>query len=323
MLRISPTARPYRFLRRAKGRAVGGFLEIEIPPAVTFGGLTYLQNLIGVEKVMGFVQTILYTGRIKGANPVSALLISQPECGKTTTVTNALLDGKCKSAVALTDVTGRGLAELCKQHPEVSHFIFNDLVTIMSHRDTVNRYTLSIIQAMTEEGLSAMAFPGKIETFEHGRRGIIACSTPGMVKDKRGWWNRHGLASRMLPFFYDHPEPLSIRIKDAIESDGKTQLEIPPRKKVPKSIMLHVPEKHIGVSIPRELGDEIRSLSDHRAHVLGDPKGYRRLKQYRTVAKAHALTRGEKFKNASVSRADVDWLRQIDRYISYTEATML
>jgi hypothetical protein len=278
-------------------------------------------KLVGMEPVLEFVKTVLYTGRVKhlgGPHPLSTVLIASPECGKTSTVTAALIEGKCKSAVALTDVTGRGLMELCKVHPEVTHFVLNDMVTIMSHKETVNRYTLSIINAMTEEGLQTAVWPGTVEVFEHGRRGIIACCTPKMISDRRQWWNLHGLSSRMLPFFYDHSEFLSVKIMDQIEFDDRAS-----RNGDKPAIALRIPEKPVRVIMPQTIEKEIRKLAASRAKVLGDPKGYRRLKQYRLLARAHALSRGGKRVNLAVNDRDFDWLVSMDRFVSYTEAVKL
>jgi hypothetical protein len=281
-------------------------------------------TLIGVEPVLEFVKTVLYTGRVKaagGPRPLSAILIATPECGKTSVVTDAITGGKCKTAIALNDVTGRGLMDLCKHHPEVSHFIINDLVTVMSHRESVNRYTLSIINAVTEEGLTAAAWPGTVETFEHGHRGIIACCTPKLIKDRRQWWNYHGLASRMLPFYYDHTDLLTIQIKDAIDADDKpTAIS---RNGTRGIVPLRIPEKPVRVTIPSNLEYAIRKLADQRAAKLGDPKGYRRLKQYRLLARAHALSRGGSRANLSVADRDFEWLQRMDAFVSYTEARQL
>jgi hypothetical protein len=273
-----------------------------------------LSDLVGVEKVSDFVETILYTGRIAGASPVSALLIGTPETGKTTVCKELVTDSKCKTAVILTDCTGRGLMGLCQAHPEVSHFIINDLVTVMAHRDTVNRYTLSVIQAMTEEGLQSAAYPGQVEVFTHGKRAIIACSTPEMIRDRRAWWHRHGLASRMLPFYYDHSVGLMIRIKDYIETDRPEPARLNGASGV---IRLRIPEKPQTITIPATIAATVRKLSDHRANVLGDPKGYRRLKQYRTILKARALARARKKTAAKVEPIDLEWLEQMDGFISY------
>lgn len=274
-----------------------------------------------MEPVLEFVKTVLYTGRVKqvgGPRPLSAILIASPECGKTSTVTSALIEGKCETAIALTDVTGRGLMHLCQQHPEITHFVINDLVTVMSHRETVNRYTLSIINAMTEEGLKAAVWPGQVEVFEHGHRGIIACCTPQMMNDKRQWWNYHGLASRMLPFFYDHSDFLSIKIMDQIEVDDKAS-----RNGDKPSIILRIPEKPVRVIMPQAIETDIRKLATSRSKLLGDPKGYRRLKQYRLLARAHALSRGGKRINLAVNDRDLDWLIAMDHFVSYTQAVKL
>lgn len=271
-------------------------------------------KLIGNDIVIEFIETVLYTGRIVDANPVSALLIALPECGKTSSVSSLFLDAKCKTAIQLTDATGRGLMELCKYRPEVSHFVLNDFVAIMSHRESVNKYTLAVLSAMTEEGISTVAWPGQVDTFMHGKRAIIGCSTPGVVNDGRQWWVRHGLASRMLPFYYDHSANLSIQIKDSIDSE---------REEKSKGIVLHVPDKLVRIPLSETQRQRIRILADNRAKILGDPKGYRRLKQYRTLVKAHALARAKRKSGIAVNEQDLAFLEVIDRFVSYTEPVKL
>lgn len=262
--------------------------------------------LLGANLLRELTETVILSGKVINTSPISLLLIAPPESGKTSVV----LDRPCKAAFPLCDVTGRGLMQLCKLSPEITHFIINDLVTVMAHKPTVNRYTLSIINAMTEEGIAAVAFPGTIETFAHGKRAIIACLTCTLAKDQRSWWNRSGLSSRMFPFCFDHSAALTIRIRQAINSDR--------HDKISEEFLL--PEKAADVLIPKNLIEPISRIAEAKAQEFSE-KGYRRLKQYRTLAKAHALWRSPKAR--LVTNADVNFLLTVSAYVSYTKVKPL
>ena len=174
--------------------------------------------LIGMNLIMEFVESVLMTGRLKHHAPVSVLLIAGPESGKTSVVN----EKHCKAVAVFSDVTGKGLVEICKMQPEVSHIVLNDLVAIMSHKQTVNRYTLAMINAMTEEGIQALATPGGVSIIKDGKRGIIACLTDGLAQDGRAWWNKTGLTSRLLPFSFSHSANLTLKIKAIIDNPRNT-----------------------------------------------------------------------------------------------------
>lgn len=268
--------------------------------------------LIGMQVVEEYIATVLLSGRLKDEAPVSTVIIATPECGKTSVV----LDKPCKAALPLTDATGRGLMALCQQNKDVTHFILNDLVAIMSHKQTVNQYTLSVINAMTEEGIQTVAFPGLIERYDAGKRGLIACTTTELFKDKRHWWWKIGLASRLLPFSFDHPVSLQVKIKALIQDEHRngSGTEI-------KTKELLVPEAKIFVPIPERLKPEILKISESIAKRLEDPKGYRRLHQFQALVKSHALRRT--WKSAQVANEDIEFLHRIDPFISYTETHSL
>lgn len=264
--------------------------------------------LLGMELVRELIHTVFLTGRVQHEAPVSVLLIGAPQTGKTSIV----LERPAKCFIAFTDVTGRALQELCKLRPEVTHIVLNDMVALASHKESVTKYTLATINAMTEEGIQCTAYPGTVEHYKDGKRGIIACTTAGLNKDSRRWWNKIGLSSRMLPFFYDHSSKLEIRIVEAINKAGAGS----PVKKSPEE--LKIPDIPIYVHIPPALIEPITKLAAYRAVKLADGKPYRRLKQYRSLVKGHALMRS--WKNpVKVTEQDVDFLARIDPYVSYTE----
>ena len=260
-----------------------------------------------MELVRELVETVLLSGRVADEKPIGLLLIAYPEEGKTSIV----LERGFSCAVDVTDATGRGIVEILKYKPEVSHLIFNDLTAIMAHGKTVRAYTVSMINAMTEEGIRTIAFPGQIETFPSGIRGIIACITPDLVSDGRQWWNKIGLTTRLLPFNYKHSSAMILRVKEAIDSDIKYA----------KPGALAIPKALVKVGIHGKHIIAIRKMADQCSRVLGDNTGYRRLKQFRRLAKAHALRRS--WKNAEVNIEDTKFLRALMPFISYTETHAL
>jgi hypothetical protein len=267
--------------------------------------------LIGVELVTEFVESAIYTGRLKPPHaPLSVLLIGAPEIGKT-----SIVSGKKSKAIAVfSDITGRGLIEACKLNPEISHFVLNDLVAIMSHRQTVNRYTQAMLNAITEEGIQGIGTPGGIENIQGGKRGVIACITLDLAQDGRNWWNKIGFASRLLPFAFSHSGSLTLRIKDQID-EGKN-----PKKPV-KQEELRLPVKRIPVRFEEKFVRRVRKMADEKAKELGDPTGYRRLKQLRALACGHALRRSPR--KPAVNEDDMEFLNKIFKFVSYSKLNPL
>src|SRR5271167_3741984 len=106
--------------------------------------------MIGMELVTEMVKTIILTGKIanKGFAPVSLLLISPPEHGKT----SLIMDTKCSAVIPLTDATGKGLRELSQSKEEITHIALLDLLMVTAHKQKVSEYLMAHINAIAEEG---------------------------------------------------------------------------------------------------------------------------------------------------------------------------
>lgn len=259
-----------------------------------------------MELIREIVTCTLLTGRLKNESPVGILLIAAPEQGKTSIV----LESNYASTVDITDATGRGITEILKYKPEVSHLIFNDLTAVMAHGKSVRAYTVAMINSMTEEGIRTIAFPGSVETFQNGKRGIVGCLTPELMFDGRAWWNKIGLSSRLLPFFFRHSTDLILKVKDAIDSEAKST----------KPTEINFPKTCLTIPIPPEHTAAIRRLSDQKSKELGDGTGYRRLKQFRRLAKAHAIYRTKRRGGLEVNSSDVEFIERILPVVSYQRA---
>lgn len=265
--------------------------------------------MIGVEFLREVIETTILTGKIASIEPVSLLLIAAPESGKT----SVILSKNCKAVQAFTDVTGRGLHEICKNNPDLTHIVINDMVALLSHKESVNRYTLSQLNAITEEGITSIATPRGIETFPAGRRGVITSLTLDLTKDSRRWWNKVGFTSRMLPFCYVYSPDLIIRIKEDIDLHaGKNGATPIPKNGIVKNFL--VPVRKLTVEYPSEIKNRIRVIADVRSVHLKE-QGMRRLKQYHAMALAHAVWRNKR--RSTVTDKEVDFMKKLDLYVSY------
>lgn len=264
-------------------------------------------SLIGVELLSEFIETIVLTGRVSRVDPVSALLIAGPESGKT----SIAAEKECKSVAVFTDITGAGLLELCRYKQDITHIVLNDLTVITGHSKKTGNYLFSVLNAMTEEGIKATAFPGHVETYQAGKRALIGCVTLELVNDKRRWWNSIGFSSRAIPICYQQSQELIIRIQNGI----KRTLQYPTEKPIEKIISVRIPDIAVRVELPAKYADELHRLSKHKADELLEI-GHRRLKQYLSLAMAHSLKRT--WKNASVTSEDVRFIESVQSFISYS-----
>lgn len=261
-------------------------------------------RLMGVDLASEYIHTIVLTGRVEDGGPVSTLLIANPENGKTSIV----LEKSGDYCINLTDVSGKGLKFLCQIYPDASHFIISDMGTVMAHSQKTREYFFGMLLALTEEGIKTIAGPDGIESIKSGRKAIIGCITSDQAKDNRMWWYRRGLARRLIPFHYAYSEALVIRIKDVIMRGQHKNFE----EGVDSS---KFPKLKLKVALSPEMAQEIRKISDRRAAVLGQ-LGISLLIRYQTLAKAHAIYRGD-WKKSQVTAEDIDFLMRIDPFIDW------
>jgi hypothetical protein len=259
-------------------------------------------TLMGVELASEFVNTVILTGAVDNSNPVSAMLIANPEQGKTSIV----LEKSGEQVISLTDVTGKGLHMLCQIKPDATHFMINDMGIIMAHGAKTREYFFGMLLAMTEEGIKTTASPDGVQFIKAGKKGIIGCITSDQASDNRSWWQRRGLARRLIPFHYVYSQRLVVNIKDNM-MNGQHKTFAEPNTPYPKV--------KIKVSIDRATADKIRQISDRKADRLGQ-LGISLLLRYMALAKGHALYRS--WKNAHVNQDDVDFLWSIDPFIDWT-----
>jgi len=285
-------------------------------------------TLVGMDFAVEVIQTVLLTGQLADEKPVSLLIIASPESGKTTATRNANIsvrpDGHGEElAVALTDTTGKGLLRIVREHPRATHVIFNDLSITAGHKNHVVKYLFGIISAMTEEGLSKIADPGGVHSYDdEGVKGVIGCITPRLARDQRFIWNVTGLTTRMLPFFYEQGVNIQLKVRryhagllPASDHTDETRSLVIPPKKTQVSVEQDYREQflELAADVAKKLSKEGASRKNPDYEELG----YRRIDQFRSLAKAHSLLTHPNDAKPRVHRKNIEFLRKLSRFVSF------
>lgn len=227
--------------------------------------------------------------------PVSIFLVAPIENGKTSL---AIKNGGPKPLV-VSDVSGIGLLEALYTEKTVTHVVINDLAAVGGHRASVSKLTISILNALAEEGCYKIALPRMGHLDLSGRRiGVIACCTPDLIDDNRMWWKRSGFYSRLLAVRYNHSIGLQIKILQSIASNGAEHTSLSDK-------MLKVPEIPVRVEIRDKEAQQILKISQQIAMHMTEI-GYRREKQMRSLACGAALMRS--WKRPVVGAREIDFL---------------
>lgn len=261
--------------------------------------------LLGMEIIHEMVKSVLLTSRLLTDGPVSLMLIAKPESGKTSVV----LAESSEEAVICSDLTGGGITQELMNNSRVGHLIINDMVSVMAHKESVNKRTFAIMNALTEEGLFKIALPGSgYYDFKGRKAGIICCIPEQMVFDQRRWWNSSGFSSRFLPFAYKYSKSLILHIKRENLESGAYE------RKNGNSKPDDTPKKYVkmNVTISDDMAHKIQLVADHVGKNM-EEIGLRRGKQLRALARGHALLK----KRKSVEQEEVEFLREITPYLCY------
>lgn len=234
-------------------------------------------------------------------HPVSMFVVAPFENGKTSVV----IRNVGKDQLIISDLTGMGLLEAIQKNPTATSIIINDLTAVTGHRGNVPKLTISVLNALAEEGVYKIAVPRLGDLSFAGRKmNVISCMVPELLADKRNWWHRSGFLSRNLVLRYRHSIAMTIKIHDHIQA-GTSGLLL-------DSESLRIPSAPVKVLIPSAISTHIRAITMEMAKQFQE-FGYRKHKHLRALACGHALMRG--WKNAQVNQSDVDFLLAVTEFL--------
>ncbi len=269
-------------------------------------------RLIGMDFIREIVETAFITSRLKGLRRVSLLLIAPVGSGKTSVATQKT----SKFVMELTDLTGVGIYKAIEKCPEIEFFIIDDLTSLSGKKSSVKKNAESILSALIEQGVRTVVSPSGVLDFtalpaskgKPVRKGLICGITDRMVSDGRGWWQKTGFSSRLLPLAFHHSYTLQEQIfnfcfeceSDAFEKTGKFNLRT----------------STVFVERDKRFLPYMKLVVKNRYKHLAEDGPYRLAKMYEAMLRAHAVLRGE----LVVKDEDFSFIEKMDKFVAFSSS---
>jgi hypothetical protein len=277
--------------------------ETPLPFSGDWPNLKALTRLISVEDLIKLVNLAILTGRVRNARPVSMLLVGDTETGKTQILEvfmnlNAVIWANDLSAHLIVDEVG----------PEVekgkTHILIPDLLKVLGHQKVVTRNTMTMLNAIMEEGLKNVMFYGTRREFKQPVRcGVIAAITRDAYKAREKYWSSIGFVGRCIPVSFSYSETTKLKIHGHI------------RTGFPSRVIQIVKGRPTKVDIPPKIAEKIQGLAIGRSMRRA---GFRFHKQLRALVQAHALYCGR----TRVKMNDFEEIGRLSRFMNLKFSTI-
>jgi hypothetical protein len=177
---------------------------------------------VGLDKLRRHLAYTLTSGFVKNKKrPLSTLILANPERAKSTEVNRF----DCLGAFVMNDLTAYGLEMYLnnlseKDRRSIHHLIIPDLERISARSKTVKHELLASLRVFMDEGMSRKQTQRiRIEWNDPVQLGVVVCTTPQDLGDKRSAFRSVSLQSRFIPFSYDYSSKGMIRVMDFIEDE--------------------------------------------------------------------------------------------------------
>lgn len=181
--------------------------------------------MIGLDTIMMTIRTALWTPYVHGHRPVSVMIVSHPQRGKTWAMEHGM---KTPNILYLTDVTPWAIVDELKnahnKNLKVNHLIIPDFVNPMARKGMAKM--VAILNSYTEEGVSKIKTYFQDITFVPPMKGgLITATTFDDFSSNCRKWEGMGFLSRMMIISYDYSDEVLKKIRDYCDdpdSDSET-----------------------------------------------------------------------------------------------------
>jgi len=254
-------------------------------------------RLIEVDDLIKLVNLTILTGRVKNARPVSMLLIGDTETGKTQILEVFM---NLKPVIWANDLSAKIVVDEVAPLVEKgkTHILIPDFLKILGHQKVVTRNTITMLNAIMEEGLKNVMFYGSQKEFQHPVRcGVIAAMTKPAFRAREEHWKGIGFVGRCTLVSFSYSDATRSKIHEHIrEGFPAKMIEITTGKRTP-------------VEIPAKIARRIQELA-----IAETPfsTGFRIHKQLRALVQAHALFRGD----TKVKMEDFEEIRRLSKFMN-------
>jgi hypothetical protein len=236
---------------------------------------------------------------LKDETPLSLMLISETDHGKSSIMLNLLPDEKQIDAEVLTDTTAMGLYQKLQAKSRPCVIIIPDFHSVVSHRASVSEGTITAFLSILQEGVMKIAVgPNMVLSLNGKKASLITGMTPGFLSGRAGRWRKLGFLRRVLPLNYTYTNLTTKAIHDSIRKGEYA------KDKANHFICPIDKPRH--VIIPAPIDQAIQNLSVSVASQL-ENRGFTCHKFFRVYCQARALLR----KADKVIEADFEDLNRI------------
>lgn len=242
--------------------------------------------MINTDKLEYIIKCILASGYIKNERPLSLLIVSGAEAGKTTLIRKYCL--KSDGIFYTTDATAYGIIRDTNglrdfEENKYRHIVIPDLISCLSRREDTVKTFITFLNSIIEEGIvNISTYITKIrpenKKIVNINVGLITAITKDEFNFYKRKWNRIGFLSRLIPLSYDYDVTTRLKIFNYIENEEhlKDSLEKLSFNKRPRVIKL-------SVELAKRLEPYSLSLSE-----LQKTYGFRLQRNFQTLLKAIA-----------------------------------
>lgn len=280
-----------------------------------------MSKTLGLRPLKKFLRYTLFSGFVQNKKrPVSGLIVAHPERAKSTEA----LKFEGFGILYMTDLTHYGLVEELRDMPAeereaLHHLVIPDLEKLRSRGKSVREELMASFRELTEEGIGRM-HTGKINVnFDPPIvMGIVACTTPEDIGDKRSVLRNVTFLSRFIPFSYDYSDEQKIDILNFVEiEDEQTERKDQIRGKFSR------------VELPESLAHELTNYAvflarriQNYAYVPRSQRdneilfGVRAKENLMTLLKSIALYNG----NRTVTKEDFGELMSLYKYMNFRQS---
>lgn len=259
--------------------------------------------MIKMDKLHDAIKYTLWTGWIKDEKPVSLLIVSDPESGKTSAIEKFKENN---GIVYFNDVTPWGLTKEIYKYRDlgkpINHILIPDFLNILSKSQTSSKAMIQFFNSGIEEGLTRIQTFGITVDVPTIQFGLITAITIREFKLRKKHWEGNGFISRMIPFSYkytlsDAQEVLKTIFSETYHEESKQEFNFPNTKT----------EVKMNPEFAKQLYPYAQRLAS--AEKL---YGFRHQKQLQTLLKACALSKGRN----EVIQTDVNEIKDIAEYFN-------
>jgi len=273
------------------------------------------RKTLGLDIIIRHLRYILNSGFIKNKPyPLSTLLLAEPERAKTTIVCR--FEGV--GVLLMNDATGYGVWEELKNIKRewgeeglsrLHHLIIPDLERIRTRSKSTREELLSDLRMLMQEGLTRKHTARMNVTFNPPvRMGLIMCTTPEDIGDRRSVLRSLSFLSRLIPFTYDYDNRLKVNVfkfvqeEEALRKDRET-----------------ISGEQVYVKLPSYIATELNTpalilaKNTMKFSRKGDLIGIRYKEQFQTYLKSIAYSNGHR----AVTDSDNDEFFELWQYMNY------